>query len=128
MLAVATALGLTSASTASAGYFHSPTGRIQCFIGRDVKRPWAACYNALTLRITARDDCGSGASVLAVRTTGRAVIRAICNPWPRGRRLAYGRSLSFWSLRCTSRFTGMTCRSLRSGHGFFLNRDGFRRF
>ena len=102
--ALQTLLGATTA-TASVTYFRSPTGRIHCFIGRFANVRSAACYNALTIRITAPgNDCGSNASVLEVRPKGRARLECVGNAFPRGRKLAYGRSISYGSLRCTSRF------------------------
>jgi hypothetical protein len=41
--------------------------------------------------------------------------------------LAYGRTLRVGGIRCTSAVTGLTCRN-RSGHGFFLSRERWRKF
>ena len=46
---------------------------------------------------------------------------------PRSPVLAYGRTRSFGSMRCTSRMTGMTCKN-RDGHGFVLSRERQRLF
>jgi hypothetical protein len=42
--------------------------------------------------------------------------------------LGYGRSIRRGAFRCRSRERGMTCRSLASGHGFTVSREGARRF
>jgi len=42
--------------------------------------------------------------------------------------LRYGRTLRLGPLRCTSRRTGLTCRSTVSRHGFFLSRARQRVF
>lgn len=42
--------------------------------------------------------------------------------------LRYGRSVKLGQLMCTSRATGMTCRSLSSGHGFTISRERQRFF
>jgi hypothetical protein len=47
---------------------------------------------------------------------------------PDAKVLAYGRSTRFGALRCTSRRSGITCRSTRSGHGFTVSVDRQRVF
>jgi eukaryotic-like serine/threonine-protein kinase len=42
--------------------------------------------------------------------------------------LGYGRSIRRGAFRCRSRESGMTCRSLASGHGFKVSREGARLF
>jgi hypothetical protein len=42
--------------------------------------------------------------------------------------LDYGRSVRRGVFRCRSRESGMTCRSLVSGHGFTVSREGARLF
>jgi hypothetical protein len=42
--------------------------------------------------------------------------------------LEYGLSAQRGSLRCDSAETGVTCTNVSTGHGFELNRDGFRLF
>ena len=41
--------------------------------------------------------------------------------------LGYGKTWSGGGIRCTSAETGLTCRN-KSGHGFFLSRESWRRF
>jgi hypothetical protein len=47
---------------------------------------------------------------------------------PKAPVLAYGHSTSFGKLKCTSRRTGITCRSSRSGHGFMVSVEKQRVF
>ena len=47
---------------------------------------------------------------------------------PKAKVLAYGKSTKFGSLRCTSRRSGITCRSTRSGHGFTISVEKQRVF
>jgi len=47
---------------------------------------------------------------------------------PRAKVLAYGHTTRFHRLRCTSRRTGITCRSTRSGHGFTVSVERRRVF
>ncbi len=42
--------------------------------------------------------------------------------------LAYGTSTTFGRLKCTSRTTGITCKSLRSSHGFTVSTSKQRVF
>jgi hypothetical protein len=41
--------------------------------------------------------------------------------------LHYGHSIRVGGFRCTSRTTGMTCRVVKTGKGFRLNRTGVKR-
>jgi hypothetical protein len=55
---------------------------------------------------------------------GRVTVARIDNsPDPNGAVLAYGHSLRRGPFRCASSHTGLECRSVVSGHGFFLSRD-----
>jgi hypothetical protein len=40
--------------------------------------------------------------------------------------LAYGRTDRYGSFYCSSTISGVTCRSARSGHGFFISRRTYR--
>jgi hypothetical protein len=42
--------------------------------------------------------------------------------------LAYGHAVTRGGLSCSSATSGMTCRSTRTGHGFFVSRQGYRLF
>jgi hypothetical protein len=42
--------------------------------------------------------------------------------------LAYGTYVQNKRLRCTSQTSGMTCKNLRTGHGFFVSRERYRVF
>ncbi|MEY2590962.1 MAG: hypothetical protein QOJ67_2946, partial [Acidimicrobiaceae bacterium] len=42
--------------------------------------------------------------------------------------LEYGLSAQRGNLRCDAAETGITCKNLKTSHGFELNRDGFRLF
>ena len=72
-------------------------------------------------------DFGQG---LMVATGG--VARFVCAGDtaldPRGPILAYGQLDVVGALRCTSARAGVTCRSTRTGHGFFLSRQRYSLF
>jgi Family of unknown function (DUF6636) len=72
---------------------------------------------------------------LSLRDTGRATpVLCAGDPGPllpqidaKAKVLAYGRSIRFGRITCSSAMTGLTCRN--SGrHGFFLSREGWRTF
>jgi hypothetical protein len=64
-----------------------------------------------------------------LRARGRARIVTVTDAVasPAAPVLAYGHRLRFGPFRCTSRRTGLTCRS-RRGHGFFVSRERRRVF
>jgi hypothetical protein len=47
---------------------------------------------------------------------------------PAAATLHYGHTIRDGVIRCTSRATGMTCHNDRTGHGFFLSKESYRRF
>ena len=47
---------------------------------------------------------------------------------PEAKVLAYGKTTQFGTLRCTSRRSGITCRSTRSNHGFTVSVEKQRVF
>jgi hypothetical protein len=117
----AAALALVPAS-ASAAYraFRSPTGKLGCAFYSDAQTP-------RTVRCEWRD---SNDRALTLRQRGRARTIKISDTVmdPKAKVLAYGDSTSFGKLRCTSRRTGIRCRSLRSGHGFVVSAERQRVF
>jgi hypothetical protein len=124
LLVPATSIGAPTAHTAAApvtwesDYFQSPSGNILCRYFYE-GNPLMAC---MTL-----NDGAMGGVRLCCR---RGFLRRWTNrPFLRGPVLRYGDS---WRVpgefRCDSSFNGMRCRSLQSGHGFFINRDNWSRF
>ncbi len=108
------ALALVPAS-ASASYraFRSPTGKLGCAFYKDPQTP-------RTVRCEWR---GSNDRALTLTEQGRARRIRISDTVldPNAPVLAYGHNTSFGRLKCTSRRTGITCRSARSGHGFMVS-------
>ena len=123
----ATAQALASPSP----FFESPSRNIGCVILDGtarcdiLRRSWApparpsACPNIV--------DFGQG---LMVSRTGPA--RFVCagdtSMDAQAPILAYGRTVARGGLSCSSATSGMTCRSTRTGHGFFVSRQGYRLF
>jgi hypothetical protein len=100
--------------------FRSPTGHIGCAfesgggLPRQVRCEW--------------DGSNDIAYVLRPRGKTRVIKISDTVRDPHAKVLHYGRSLRFGRIKCTSRRTGMTCRSLRSGHGFTVSVQHQRRF
>lgn len=94
--------------------FESPSGNILCRY--DNRNQVMAC-------ITLNDTF-----VTAVGLTGKAYTTR-GGTFPGGPVLRYGHT---WTanrrFRCISRRAGMTCRSVRTGRGFFINRTRYRLF
>jgi hypothetical protein len=115
------ALALVPAA-ASASYraFRSPTGKLGCAFYSDAQTP----------RTVRCDWFGSNDRALTLTERGRARRLRISDTVldPKARALAYGHSTTFGRLKCTSRRTGITCRSARTGHGFVVSVEKQRVF
>ena len=112
LLLLAAALALLAPATAQAAYrdFRSPSGKLACAFYSDAETPpMVRC-----------DWRGADDEAMVLRETGRARIRHVTDSVmnPEAKVLRYGRSTTFRRLKCTSRRSGITCRSLASGHGF----------
>jgi hypothetical protein len=109
-------------AAAQAAYreFRSPTGQLGCAFYSDPQTP----------RTVRCEWAGSNDRALTLTEKGRPRRIRISDTVrdPHARVLAYGRSTSFGKLRCTSRRTGITCRSARSGHGFLVSVEKQRVF
>lgn len=99
-------------ATAEAAYrtFRSPSGKVGCAFYSDAETPPAV-----------RCEWSNGGDhAVTLGVTGKAkrvdVTDTVMDA--RAKTLKYGRTTTFGKLRCTSRTTGITCRSTRSGHGF----------
>jgi hypothetical protein len=121
LLLVSLAL-LLAPATASAELkmFRSPTGKIGCAFFRETAvPPEVRC-----------DWRGGGDHAVRVGLHGKArrikVTDTVLDP--NAKVLGYGRTKRFHGLRCTSRRTGMTCRSTKSGHGFKVSVEKRRLF
>jgi hypothetical protein len=115
-------VALLAPAPASAAYraFQSPSGRLGCAFYSDTETPR-----------TVRCDWATGndrAVVVGETGKGRRIKVTDTVRDPNARKLAYGRTTRFGALRCTSRRTGITCRSTRSGHGFTVSVEQQRVF
>lgn len=136
LVAAASALASTAPGAAAStqhhsSFFESPSRNIGCTLLDGLarcdilQRSWSppprpsSCPHIV--------DFGQG---LVVATTGAA--RFVCAgdtaADPQAPILAYGQVDVVGPLRCASAVTGVTCRSTRTGHGFFISRQGYRLF
>jgi hypothetical protein len=120
--ATALAAALLAPTAAQAAYrtFRSPTGKLGCAFYSDAETP----------RQVRCDWRGSNDRAVVVGEKGRGhYLNATDTVMdPQAKVLAYGHRTSFGKLRCTSRRTGITCKSKRSGHGFTVSVDKQRVF
>ena len=110
LLALALTLVLPASALATYRDFRSPSGKLGCAFYSDAEAPpFVRC-----------DWRGADDRGVQLGETGRARIRhatdTVLNP--DAPVLRYGHRTRFHKLRCRSRRSGITCRSLRSGHGF----------
>lgn len=128
-LVVAVAACLTTPASAAADFgFESPTGKINC------------AANELAARISCaaprpeRGSCdGAPFATASVKRNGSATTESYgcwggipVYPFG-GRKIAYGKSVTAYGIRCVSTTRGITCRN-RSNHGFTISSQRLRRF
>jgi Family of unknown function (DUF6636) len=120
-LILATAL-LIAAPPASARskHFQTPSHNIRClYLSSQGPGPWIRC-DVLSLNDTAyRIDR---------RHRGRRIHVTDTVAVPGANVLGYGKSLRVGPFTCTSRPSGLTCKSRSSGHGFKVSRERQTRF
>ena len=133
-LAAASALAAGAASGASAHhytFFESPTRNLGCVIlDRTarcdiVQRSWSPPRRPKSC--PKEVDFGQGLTVSA-SGPARLVCAGDTALDPTAPILAYGQVDASGALVCSSAIAGMSCRSIRSGHGFFISRERYRLF
>jgi hypothetical protein len=110
-IAAAVCLAAVPAS-AEAAYrsFRSPSGKLGCAFYSDAETPpGVRC-----------EWSGGGDHAITLGETGKAKRVGVTDTVldRKAKALAYGKTTTFRKLRCTSRESGISCRSTRSGHGF----------
>jgi len=120
-----------AAAVAHHTFFESPSRNIGCVILQGtarcdiIKRTWSP--PARPARCPNEVDFGQGLTV-----SGTGAARFVCAGDtaldPSAPLLAYGAVDAVGAMRCSSARAGMTCRSLRTGHGFFISRQSYRLF
>ena len=113
---------LLAPAAAHAAYrdFRSPSGKLACAFYSDAEIP----------PLVRCDWQGSDDQAVQLRETGRARLRHVTDTVmsPEAKRLRYGTSTTFRRLKCVSRRRGIKCRSLVSGHGFWVSVEERQRF
>jgi hypothetical protein len=120
LAATGVATVVPASADAAVRTFRSPSGKLGCQfysdpdVSRQVRCEWRGGNDrALTL-----DEARKGKRIKITDTVFD----------PDAKPLAYGKSLTFGRLRCTSRKSGITCKSLRSKHGFTVSVEQQRVF
>jgi len=127
-----------AAATVSIPGFHSPSGNIKCFLvpGHPSVLRCEIAHSSYGAALQARcmkpDNSGvdwhgfelPGTGKGAVTCTG-GVLYNIGRQVPTLVNLPYGRSWAIGVFTCTSRITGVTCRT-RAGHGLFISRESWK--
>lgn len=122
LLAMALAGGASGSTAWTSEYFHSPTHNIHCrwFWNEELM----ACVTQNNGRMVAVTEYGN--AYTRYGTSGHS--------FPAGPTLYYGETWRGYdgnndtAVRCWSRSTGMTCKSLKTGHGFWIAKEGYRLF
>jgi len=138
VLLISAVLGLAVSASASARVlhgFHSPTGNIKCHYDQRAlisrgRAPVVRCgldHADYSMQLQRRCNAGDWHG-FTLTPNGRPLL--YCPGGASGdriasRTLAYGESWQRGPFTCTSRITGVTCRS-RTGHGLFVSRQSYR--
>lgn len=127
-------------ATEKSGFFKTPSANIVCgyFVGPDIPAG-AVVYCGIKSGLKPApprrpcDEGGYAGDRVDMNATGRVSVPP-CAGDPgalvgesRARVLGYGKTWSGGGIRCSSALTGLTCRN-KSGHGFFLSRERWRKF
>jgi hypothetical protein len=115
LLTTAFALFIASGAVAATRSFQTPSKRIFClYSSSGGPGPYIRCDTSFLNDVGFRLDRRHRARRIKV-TDSVADRKAPV--------LRYGTSRRFGPFRCSSRRTGLTCKSQRSGHGFTLSRE-----
>lgn len=113
LLATGVVAAVPTPASAALRTFRSPTGNLGCMFFSDAQTP-------RQVRCEWRGG-NDRAVTLTERGKGKRIKITDTVLDPKAKVLAYGTTTNFGSLRCTSRTTGITCRSTRSSHGFVVS-------
>ena len=120
LLATGVVAAVPAPASAALRTFRSPSGNLGCMFYSDAQTP-------RQVRCEWRGG-NDRAVTLTERGKGKRIKITDTVLDPKAKVLAYGKTTKFGSLRCTSRSTGITCRSTRSSHGFVVSMQKQRVF
>ena len=136
--AIATVAAAAASSAGAGGVlpgFSSPSGNIKCYynpqgLGSAGFMPVLKCsldHADYAAKLQRRCESGDwhGFTITPKRKPTIFCPSGASGDKPAYRTLAYGRSRQLGPFTCTSRVTGVTCRS-RTGHGLFVSRQAYR--
>src|SRR4051812_32875274 len=120
LLATGVLAAVPAPASAAIRPFRSPSGKLACMFYSDLGvPPQVRC-----------DWKGGNDRALVLRETGKGKRIKVTDTVfvPKAKPLAYGKSTRFKKLKCTSRRTGITCKSSKSRHGFTVSVEKQRVF
>jgi hypothetical protein len=120
LLATGVVAVVPASASAALRTFRSPTGNLGCMFYSNAQTP-------RQVRCEWRGG-NDRAVTLTERGKGKRIKITDTVLDPKAKVLAYGKTTKFGSLRCTSRTSGITCRSTRSSHGFVVSMQKQRVF
>jgi hypothetical protein len=113
LIAAAVLAALPASASGAIRTFKSPTGKLGCMFYSDPDvPPQVRCeWKGGNDRALVVDETRKGKRIKITDTVFD----------PKAKALAYGKSTRFGKLKCTSRTSGITCKSSKSGHGFTVS-------
>lgn len=117
----ASVLSGTAARASSHAFyaFRTPSSNIVCDLASSSAR-----QGRLSCAVRSTGSANAYPKTWSIAAAGRVIVARIDNsPDPNGAVLAYGHSLRRGPFRCSASRSGLECRSVLSGHGFFLSRE-----
>jgi uncharacterized protein DUF6636 len=120
LITAAVLAALPASASGAIRTFKSPSGKLGCMFYSDPDvPPQVRCeWRGSNDRAVVVDETRKGKRIKVTDT----VLD------PRAKVLAYGKSTTFGKLKCTSRRSGITCKSSKSGHGFTVSVEQQRVF
>jgi hypothetical protein len=116
--------------------FKTPSGNIRCDVWTTNGAPSGNAIQCAIMssrvRVTYQcpDPQGSLGCPLVYSMDARSTVKIERGRWQVGASttLGYNRVITVGWIRCSSAFSGLTCKSSLTGHGFFLSREATRTF
>jgi hypothetical protein len=120
LLATGVLAAVPAPASAAIRSFRSPSGKLGCMFYSDPDvPPQVRCeWKGGNDRALVLDETRKGKRIKITDTVFD----------PKAKPLAYGKSTKFGKLKCTSRRSGITCKSSKSGHGFTVSVEKQRVF
>jgi hypothetical protein len=120
LIAAVVLAALPASASGAIRTFKSPSGKLGCMFYSDPDvPPQVRCeWRGSNDRAIVVDETRKGKRIKVTDTVFD----------PKAKALAYGKRTKFGKLTCTSRKSGITCKSSKSGHGFTVSVEKQRVF